>query len=141
MARLGSSKWAPRIWIRDKEHDGPGMGATLLPRRDQADGAGQRAGREELQGYEIDAVRSIITNPANGANCRGHQGMKLRGAAWAGDHTVRQVDCLTNFGASWTKAKLANPKNKYDWQRWTAAVKLPSDAITRSGRAAPTPAA
>ena len=47
--------------------------------------------------------------------------------AWAGDYTVKQVDISTDFGATWTKAKLENPKNKYDWQRWTATVKLPSD--------------
>ena len=32
-----------------------------------------------------------------------------------------------DFGATWQKADLGKPKNKYDWQRWTATVKLPSD--------------
>ena len=39
----------------------------------------------------------------------------------------RQVDVSTDFGATWTRAKLDKPKNRYDWQRWTATVKLPSD--------------
>jgi len=73
-------------------------------------------------------VRSIITNPANGAKLpAGTKEVQLRGAAWAGDNTVKQVDISTDFGSTWTKAKLENPKNKYDWQRWTATVKLPSD--------------
>ena len=29
--------------------------------------------------------------------------------------------------ATWQKATLEKAKNKYDWQRWTAAIKLPSD--------------
>lgn len=51
----------------------------------------------------------------------------MRGAAWAGDHTVKAVDISTNFGKSWQKTELGQPKNRYDWQRWTATVKLPSD--------------
>jgi hypothetical protein len=53
--------------------------------------------------------------------------VKLRGAAWAGDLTVRRVDISTDFGASWKRAQLTAPKNPYDWQRWTATVKLPSE--------------
>jgi sulfite oxidase len=32
-----------------------------------------------------------------------------------------------DFGASWQPARLERPRNRYDWQRWTAAVKLPFD--------------
>ena len=77
---------------------------------------------------ELMPVRSIITNPANGAKlAAGTKELKLRGASWAGDLTVKQVDISTDAGASWQQAKLDKPKNKYDWQRWTANVKLPSD--------------
>jgi hypothetical protein len=73
-------------------------------------------------------VRSIITSPANGAKlAAGTKEVPLRGAAWAGDLTVSRVDVSTDFGATWTRAKLDKPKNKYDWQRWTAKVALPSD--------------
>jgi hypothetical protein len=51
----------------------------------------------------------------------------LRGASWAGDLAVRRVDVSTDFGATWQRANLGKPKNRYDWQRWTATVKLPSD--------------
>ena len=40
---------------------------------------------------------------------------------------MSRVDVSTDFGATWTRAKLDKPKNKYDWQRWTASVTLPSD--------------
>jgi hypothetical protein len=73
-------------------------------------------------------VRSIITNPANGAKlAAGTKELKLRGASWAGDLTVKQVDISIDSGATWQRANLEKPKNKYDWQRWTANLKLPSD--------------
>ena len=73
-------------------------------------------------------VRSIITSPANGTKiAAGTKELKLRGASWAGDLTVKQVDISIDFGATWTRAKLDKPKNKYDWQRWAASVTLPSD--------------
>ena len=50
-------------------------------------------------------VRSIITSPANGAKfAAGTKELKLRGASWAGDLTVKQVDVSTDFGASWQRA-------------------------------------
>jgi hypothetical protein len=53
--------------------------------------------------------------------------VRLRGAAWAGDYTVRAVHLSIDFGSNWQAASLGKPKNAYDWQRWTGAVKLPSD--------------
>ena len=41
--------------------------------------------------------------------------------------TVKQVDVSTDFGATWTRANLGKPRNAYDWQRWTANVKVPAD--------------
>jgi hypothetical protein len=73
-------------------------------------------------------VRAIITSPANGDKfAAGTKELKLRGASWAGDFTVKQVDVSTDFGASWQRANLEKPKNKFDWQRWTATLKLPTD--------------
>jgi hypothetical protein len=53
--------------------------------------------------------------------------LNLRGAAWAGDYTVRAVDVSIDFGASWQRANVNQPKNRYDWQRWTATLQLPSE--------------
>jgi len=123
-----SAKWFNRLWVRDKYHDGPGMGATsyrvaikpMVPGGKPADG--------NFRDLESMPVRSIITSPANGTKlAAGTKEVKLRGAAWAGDNTVSRVDVSTDFGATWTSAKVAKPKNRYDWQRWTASVKLPSD--------------
>jgi DMSO/TMAO reductase YedYZ molybdopterin-dependent catalytic subunit len=123
-----SAKWLTRIWMRDKEHDGPGMGGFSYRVAIQPMVPGDKGDPKNFRILESMPVRSIITSPANGAKMpAGTKEIKLRGAAWAGDLTVRQVDVSTDFGATWTRAKLEKPKNKYDWQRWTATVKLPSD--------------
>ena len=73
-------------------------------------------------------VRSIITNPMNGTTfAKDVREVKLRGAAWAGDLTVRRVDVSIDFGATWQPTS-SRAKNPYDWQRWTATVKLPSES-------------
>ena len=122
------SKWLTRIWVRDKEHDGQGMGEFSYRVAIKPMVPGDKADPKNFKDLESMPVRSIITSPANGTKlAAGTKEIKLRGAAWAGDLTVRQVDVSTDFGATWTRAKLEKPKNKYDWQRWTATVKLPSD--------------
>ena len=48
------------------------------------------------------------------------------GIVWAGTlpgGLFRSAD----FGTSWQRTRLEKPKNKYDWQRWTATMKLPTD--------------
>jgi sulfite oxidase len=123
-----SEKWLTRIWVRDKVHDGQGMGGTSyrVPVKPIVPGANDDG--KTFRELESMPVRSIITDPANGATFgAGNRELKLRGAAWAGDYTVKDVAVSIDYGASWQKAKVAKPKNKYDWQRWTASVKLPTD--------------
>jgi sulfite oxidase len=114
--------------VRDKVHDGQGMGGTSYRVAVNPIVPGGKADPSNFRDLESMPVRSIITNPANGAKlAAGSRELRLRGAAWAGDNTVKAVDLSINFGASWQRANLAQPKNRYDWQRWTATVKLPRD--------------
>jgi DMSO/TMAO reductase YedYZ molybdopterin-dependent catalytic subunit len=123
-----SSKWLTRIWVRDKPHDGQGMGGTSYRVAIRPMIPGDKPDANNFRDLESMPVRSIITSPANGTRLRaGTREVSLRGAAWAGDLTVRQVDLSIDFGATWQPAKLDSPKNPYDWQRWAAAVKLPSE--------------
>ena len=123
-----SQKWLTRIVLLDKEHDGPGMTEFAYRIAIKPMVPGDKGDPKNFKILESMPVRSIITNPANGAKiAAGTKELKLRGASWAGDLTVKQVDVSLDFGASWQKANLGKPKNKYDWQRWTATVKLPSD--------------
>lgn len=141
-----SHKWLTRIWIRDREHDGSGMGGTSyrVPIRPMIPGG--KADDSNFRILESMPVRGIITNPANGTRlAAGTRTLDLRGAAWDGDHGISRVDVSIDFGATWTQAKAAPPKNRYDWVRWTAAVNLPVDgyyeiwvrATDNEGRAQP----
>jgi DMSO/TMAO reductase YedYZ molybdopterin-dependent catalytic subunit len=123
-----SEKWLTRIWIRDKVHDGAGMGGTSYRVAIRPMVPGDKPDEKNFRDLESMPVRSIITNPANGTKlAAGTRELKLRGASWAGDRTVKQVDVSLDYGASWQPAKLEKLKNKYDWQRWTATLRLPSD--------------
>src|SRR5439155_15221182 len=115
-----SAKWLTRIWLRDKPHDGQGMGGTSYRVAIKPMIPGDKADEKNFRDLESMPVRSIITNPANGTKLpAATREVALRGAAWAGDLTVRQVDVSIDFGATWQPAKLDNPKNPFDWQRWT----------------------
>jgi len=123
-----SNKWLSRIWIRDREHDGQGMGGTSYRVAINPMVPGDKPDLKNFRDLESMPVRSIITSPINGTKlAAGTRQLNLRGAAWAGDYTVKQVDLSIDFGASWKPANLGQPKNRYDWQRWTATVTLPSD--------------
>ncbi|HET8972719.1 MAG TPA: molybdopterin containing oxidoreductase, partial [Pseudolabrys sp.] len=89
---------------------------------------GSKADPKNFKILESMPVRSIITNPGNGAKlAAGTRDLKLRGAAWAGDFTVRRVDVSVDYGVTWQPTKMEKAKNRYDWQRWTASLKLPQD--------------
>ena len=73
-------------------------------------------------------VRSILSSHAHGTRlAAGTRGLDLRGAAWAGDLSVRAVDVSVDFGASWNAMQVAAPANRYAWQRWQGRVALPAD--------------
>ena len=141
-----SQKWLTRIWIRDREHDGPGMTGTsyripVHPIRPGSDGAGV-----EFRVIESMPVRSIVTSPADRDSFpAGTRTVAVRGAAWAGDLEVDRVDLSIDYGASWTQAALKPPRNRYDWARWSASLTLPADgyyeiwarATDSQGRAQP----
>ncbi|MGD9924146.1 MAG: sulfite oxidase [Pseudorhodoplanes sp.] len=123
-----SSKWLTRIWIRDRVHDGRGMGGLYyrMPRTPIAPGGDFDPADFEI--IESMPVRSIITSPANGARfARGTREIALRGAAWAGDYRVESVALSFDRGATWREAVLAPQRNPHDWFRWTCRLTLPSD--------------
>jgi len=123
-----SSKWLTRVWVRDKAHDGAGMGGTSYRVAIKPMVPGDRVDPSNFRDLESMPVRSIITSPANGTSYgKDVREVRLRGAAWAGDLTVRRVDISVDFGATWRPAQLQRPKNPYDWQRWTATVRVPSE--------------
>lgn len=123
-----SAKWLTRIWIRDRYHDGPGMGGESYRVPVKPMRPGDPVDLENLVDLESMPVRSIISRPADEARfAAGTRVVDLRGAAWAGDHTVARVDLSIDGGATWQAADLAPLRNSHDWQRWTASLTFPSD--------------
>jgi DMSO/TMAO reductase YedYZ molybdopterin-dependent catalytic subunit len=123
-----SQKWFTRIAVLDKPHTGQGMGGTSyrIPVRPIVPGS-ENNGRD-FADMESMPVRSILSSHAHGTRLpAGTRGLDLRGAAWAGDDTVRAVDVSVDFGATWTALQVAAPANRHAWQRWTGRVALPSD--------------
>ena len=123
-----SHKWLTRITLRDKVHDGQGMMGASYRVAIKPMMPGGKADDSNFRILESMPVRSIITNPMNGTRlASGTREIKLRGAAWAGDLEARRVDLSTDFGATWQQARLSPPRNRFDWRRWTATLRLPSD--------------
>jgi DMSO/TMAO reductase YedYZ molybdopterin-dependent catalytic subunit len=139
-----SQKWLKRIWIRDREHDGPGMTGLSyrLPVRPLAPGADAEGAENRI--LESMPVRSIVTAPADGSRLPAGT-IAIRGAAWAGDDAVARVEVTIDGGATWVEAAMTPPRNRYDWVRWHASLTLPSDghyeifarATDSQGRAQP----
>ncbi|MEE1610838.1 sulfite oxidase [Microvirga sp. CF3016] len=123
-----SQKWLTRIWIRDREHDGPGMTGLSyrLPVRPLPPGSDGKG--VETRILESMPVRSIVTAPADGSRYpEGTRSIAVRGAAWAGDDTIARVEVSLDGGATWQEAALAAPRNRYDWVRWHVLLPVPSD--------------
>jgi hypothetical protein len=90
-------------------------------------------------------VKSLITYPKSGLEHALGKKLALRGHAWAGDLSVREVHVSIDFGATWQKAKLEKPVNRLAWQHWRAEVAFPESgyyevwarATDSEGRAQP----
>ena len=122
-----STKWLSRIWVRDKEHDGPGMGgfSYRTPRKPIVPGS--KGDDKDMAILESMPVRSVITFPADGTKlAAGTRKVDLRGHAWAGDWDIKTVDISSDYGVTWKSAKVNPPPNKFAWQRFTASIDLPS---------------
>ena len=122
-----STKWLQRIWVRDKEHDGPGMGGFSYRTPKKPIVPGSKGDDKDMAILESMPVRSVITFPADGTRlAAGTKKLDLRGHAWAGDYEIKTVDISTDYGVSWKSAKVDAPANKFAWQRFAAAVDLPT---------------
>ncbi len=120
-----SGKWLARIWVRDREHDGEKMTghSYRLPRYPVAPGS--TVPKEDMAIIEELPVKSLITSPGTGIEHPAAAMLALRGHAWSGLGDVREMHVSIDFGQTWLKADLKQPRNQYAWQRWLAEVKFP----------------
>ncbi len=122
-----STKWLTRIWIRDKEHDGPGMRGFSYRMPKTPIVPGSKGDEKDMAIMEAMPVRSVITFPADGTRLpSGSRKIELRGQAWSGDGDIKSVDISTDYGTTWKTAAVKAPANKFAWQRFTASIDVPS---------------
>ena len=120
-----SQKYLNRIWVRDKDHDGPKMTgySYRLPARPVAPGT--EVPESDMEIMTVMPVKSLVTFPETGASAKAGEATEVRGHAWAGNGDVKAVHVSIDFGQTWAEAKLEPAANKYAWQRWRADVTLP----------------
>lgn len=119
-----SQKWLKRLWLRDVVHDGPKMTGTSYRVPNRPVEPGEEVANEDFEIIERMPVKSLITNPATGADVA-ESTVQVRGHAWSGDRTIEAVDVSIDFGATWRTADLDLPANNGAWQNWRLDVSFP----------------
>ncbi len=124
-----SGKWLQGIMIRDREHDGEKMTghSYRVPCKPVAAGADVPA--EDMCILEEMPVKSLITSHETGVRAKLADGLAISGKAWDGYGDVAEVHVSIDYGATWQKAKLNAPRNKFAWQTWEADIEFPSDGF------------
>jgi DMSO/TMAO reductase YedYZ molybdopterin-dependent catalytic subunit len=140
-----SGKWLHKLLIRNKVHDGPKMGGSSyrVPCNPVVPGADVKD--EDMCIIESMPVKSLITYPKSGATIPLGRKLKVRGHAWAGDLSVKEMYVSIDFGVSWQKAALSPPPNRLAWQGWTVELNFPergyyevwARAVDSQGRSQP----
>ncbi len=120
-----SQKWVTRIWVRDKEHDGPGMtGLSYRVPRHPVE-PGTEVPHEDMMVMGSMIVKSVISYPEAGTEVSAGRPFEVRGQAWAGDDWVTGMEVSLDFGATWQRATVEDAPNRFSWQRWRANVTPP----------------
>jgi DMSO/TMAO reductase YedYZ molybdopterin-dependent catalytic subunit len=113
---MDSVKWLQRI--------------ELLPTEDRASEDYVKLVRSLLTGTRPAArvsamhVKSAFARPLDGAILINRR-FTVRGAAWAGENRVRQVEVSTDAGKSWGAARLGTDPLPYAWVQWTHEWRIP----------------
>lgn len=120
-----SGKWLTKLVVRNKEHDGPKMEspAYRVPKFPVAPGSEVKP--EDMKIIESMPVKSVITYPKTGAMFGKGKRLEVRGHAWAGDLSVKEMHVSIDFGATWQICELKPPVNRLAWQQWKANIAFP----------------
>jgi len=81
-------------------------------------------GRQRTEPVRSMNVKSAFSRPMDGASLVSRR-FVLRGAAWAGENRVRQVEVSVDAGKSWQTARLDDEPRIYAWVRWSHDWKIP----------------
>ena len=120
-----AGKWLRKIVVRNQVHDGAKMTGTSYRVPCKPVAPGTVVPDEEMCIIESMPVKSLVTYPKSGIEHDVGSKLAVRGHAWAGDREVAEVHVSIDFGATWTKATLEKPVNRFAWQHWQASVEFP----------------
>jgi len=70
---------------------------------------------KETVSTEAWPVKSVITSPPQGMKYKLGEKITVSGKAWAGDDDIVKVEVSLDEGATWVKANLDKPTDKYAW--------------------------
>jgi len=113
-----SGKWLKEIVVRDRVHDGPKMGGKSYRVPCDPVAPGESVEDERMCIIESMPIKSLITYPKTGLTLPIEKPLEIRGHAWAGDKSVREVLVSIDFGKSWINSELMAPINRLAWQHW-----------------------
>ena len=113
-----SGKWLKEIVVRDRVHDGPKMGGKSYRVPCDPVAPGESVEDERMCIIESMPIKSLITYPKTGLTLSIEKPLEIRGHAWAGDKSVREVLVSIDFGKRWINSELMAPINRLAWQHW-----------------------
>ena len=119
-----SGKWLKEILVRDRIHDGPKMGGKSYRVPCEPVAPGESVKDEQMCIIESMPVKSLITKPKTGLTLAIEEALEVRGHAWAGDNSVKDVLVSIDFGKSWINCDLTHPVNRLAWQHWKTRIKF-----------------
>ncbi len=117
-----SQKWLNRIWVRDREHDGPKMTGASYRVPSYPPKPGAKVDNKDMLVAMGWVVKSMITSPAPDRTVKAGATVAVRGFAWAGDREIDKVLISTDYGVHWREADLKSRMNDYAWYRWQDSV-------------------
>lgn len=119
-----SGKWINRLSVRNIVHDGAKMlDAYRVPCGPVAPGT--EIANDDMCIIESMPVKSLITFPKTGAVINEQRVLDIRGHAWAGELSIKEVHYSIDYGVTWKQCKLQPAKNRLAWQQWEAKIKFP----------------
>jgi len=128
---MDSVKWLERIEVLAGPDGGRWMTERYV-RRVRSLLAGSRTEGE----VRAVLVKSVFSRPAEGAILQGRR-FVVRGAAWAGESAVAQVEVSADGGGTWGPARRTTAVQPFSWMHWEYLWTIPGpgeyELVARAG--------
>jgi sulfite oxidase len=110
-----SCKWLTEVKVLGQEFEGNFMKPGYrMPNHPISPGG--EVNPEDTHPITALGVKSVITRPLAGSSTK--SGLRIHGAAWAGEASVTRVDISTDGGMTWRAARLGSQQSRYAWRLW-----------------------